>query len=126
MRIQNAKVDFIQRPFLRPVKVAADTFETFESVILTLESENGTGQAEVTNTLLPDLDLAYLAETFRQHIIPMLANASISDTASLRQILGKWSRNSTIYALCEIAWYGLRASEKNEPLAQTLGGSPIS
>lgn len=126
MRIQNAKVDFIQRPFLRPVKIAADTFDTFESVILTLESECGTGQAEITNTLLPDLDLAYLAETFRQHIIPLLANVSVSDTASLRQLLGKWSRDPTIYALCEIAWYALRADEKKESLAQTLGGSPVS
>ncbi len=126
MQIQSSGINFIERPFLEPLHSAYGPVPKFESIILTLESGSGTGRSEVANTLFPDLDFPTLARALEQQIIPLLANRSISDTESLRRLLGKWSRNSVVYALVEMAWYDLQAQEKGTTLAKALGGEPVS
>lgn len=126
MLIQRSGVTLIERPFLEPLHSAFGPVPKFESIILTLESGAGSGRSELANTLFPELDFPALARLLEQQIIPLLANRSVSDTETLRKTLGKWSRNSVVYALVETAWFDLQAVEKGLPLVKLLGGEPVS
>lgn len=124
--IHSAHLNYVRLPLSTPLRTAAGELSVFESVILTLESDSGTGRAEAPITVLPDVYFPHFVQILEQEIIPLLANRSISDTATLRTLLGKWSRNRAIYGLVEMAWHALRASEKKQPLCRILGAEPVS
>ncbi len=126
MLIQNAELKLIRLPLLHPVRTPYGELAEFETLIFTLKSASGVGRAELPITLFPDADLTYFASVLEKEIIPAIENQSVSDTATIRKLLGKWSRNPTLYALVEMAWFDLQAVEKNQSLTQILGGETVS
>lgn len=127
MKIVSMDVSIVRIPLVTPVFYRKKMISTLESLILTLHSENGVGQAEASGMVLPQIHLPTLAQLLENQVAPQLKGKVVSNTKeSLRECLGMFAENQVIFGLVEMAWWNLDAMEKNVSTIENLGLEPVS
>lgn len=127
MKITSVEVAMVRIPLVTPIFYRKQLISTLESLILTLRSENGMGQAEASGTVLPQIHLPALAQVLETQVVPRLVGKVVSNAGeSLRECLGVFAENRVIFGLAEMAWWNLDAAEKGISTIENLGLEPVS
>ncbi|MDO4576348.1 MAG: enolase C-terminal domain-like protein [Planctomycetia bacterium] len=126
MLIQNGTVALLEKPLKKPLFFRNQPTNALKSVVVTLVSNSGIGQAEAPSSLYPEIMLENLYHVLDENVLPLLVGKNISSLENLRELLGMWAEMPLVFAMLEMAWWNLLAAEKNQPLCQTLGADSVS